>query len=325
MRRDGGTLKIGLISNTRSRRNKRRLPKPPGTLHNGVEVLHRPLEGVAGMAEVLDEFAGAEVGLIAINGGDGTISAALTALLERPRFEERPPVALLSGGMLNMSAADAGLGGAPEKALARLVARAAQPDLALACVEREVIRLNYSRDKPSVCGLFFGTAAIYRGIVLCTQRVHAIKLKSSAAAAATLAYMVARSFFKRGKIDPLLRGDDMTVRFDGAPAQKVTQFLALVTTLDRLMLKSRPYWGQESGRLRYMGIAYPPRRLGRSAYRVLYGSPDRRLPENFVSHNADQVAFDMTCPFALDGELYEPEPGTPVELSGAGRLRFVRC
>ena len=318
-------MKIGLISNTLSQRNKRGLPRPSGASSYGVEVLHRPLDGITGMAEVLDEFAAAEVGLIAVNGGDGTISAALTGLMERPRFEELPPLALLSGGMLNMSAADAGLRGPPEKALARLAARAAEPDLAGACIEREVIGVRYSRDKPPVYGLFFGTAAIYRGIVLCSERVHTVKLKSTTAAAATFAYMLGRYFFGRGTADPLLAGDDMTVRFDGAPGQEVTQFLALVTTLDRLMLKSRPYWGREAGRLRYMGITYPPRRLGRSAYRVLYGPPDRRLPENYVSHNADKVAFEMTCPFTLDGELFDPEPGTPVELSGAGRLRFVQC
>jgi hypothetical protein len=318
-------MKIGVISNTLSQRNKRGVLEPHGAARNGVEVLHRPLDGVFGMAEVLDEFAQTEVGLIAVNGGDGTISAVLTALMARPRFEEMPPLALLSGGMLNMSAADAGLKGAPGKALARLTARAAQPDLARSCVEREVIRLTYSSDKPPICGLFFGTAAIYRGVVLCTERVHAIKLKSSTAAAATLAYMLGRSFFKRGARDPFLGGDDMTVRLDGGPGRKVTQFLALVTTLDRLMLKSRPYWGREAGRLRYTGIAYPPKRLGRSAWRVLYGPPDRRLPENFVSHNADRVAFEMSCPFTLDGELFDPEPGTPVELSGAGPLRFVQC
>jgi hypothetical protein len=155
--------------------------------------------------------------------------------------------------------------------------------------------------------------------------VHTVKLKSTTAAAATLAYMLGRYFFGRGTADPLLRGDDMTVQFDGGPGEKVTQFLALVTTLDRLMLKSRPYWGREAGRLRYMGITYPPRRLGRSAYRVLYGPPDRRLPDEYVSHNADSVAFEMNCPFTLDGELFDPEPGTPVNLSGAGRLRFVQC
>ncbi len=318
-------MKIGLISNTHSQRNKRKLPKAPASLPRGVEVLHRPLDGIDGMAEVLDDFAAAQVGVIAVNGGDGTISAALTELMARPRFDVVPPLALLPGGMLNMSAADAGLVGTPDKALARLAARVAEPDLNSACIEREVIRLDYSRTKRPIYGLFFGTAAICRGIVLCRERVHAIKLKSTLAAAATLVYVLGRSLFRRGAKDPMLHGDDMTVQFDDGPGKKVCQVAALVTTLDRLMLKSRPFWGREGGRLRYTGIAYPPRKVGRSAYRVLYGGNDRHLSEGYESRNADRVAFEMDCPFTLDGELFDPEPGTPVELSGGGRLRFVRC
>ena len=318
-------MKIGLISNSLSQRNKSALPRRPESLSPRVELMHRPLEGVAGLAEVLDDFAAAEVGVIAVNGGDGTISAALTELMARPRFDVVPPLALLSGGMLNMSAADAGLVGSPDKALARLAARVAEPDLARACVEREVIRLSYSRIKRPIYGLFFGTSAICRGIMLCRERVHAIKLKSTLAAAATLAYVLGRNLVRRDAEDPMLQGDDMIVQFDDGPGKNVCQVLALVTTLDRLMLKSRPFWGREGGRLRYTGIAYPPRKVGRSAYRVLYGGRDRRLEEGYESRNADRVAFEMDCPFTLDGEFFDPEPGTPVELSGGGRLRFVRC
>ena len=318
-------MKIGLVSNAYSQRNKRALPKGPASLPPGVELLHRRLDGIDGLAEVLDDFAAAEVGVIAVNGGDGTISAALTELMARPRFEVLPPLALLPGGMLNMSAADAGLAGSPDKALARLAARVGEPDLDQACVERDVIRLDYSRTKRPVYGLFFGTAAICRGIVLCRERVHAVKLKSTLAAAVTLAYVLGRSLFRRDAGDPVLHGDDMTVQFNGGPGRKICQVAALVTTLDRLMLKSRPYWGREGGRLHYTGIAYPPRRVGRSAYRVLYGGCDRDLPDGYESHNADRVAFEMDCPFTLDGELFDPEPGTPVELSGGGRLRFLRC
>jgi hypothetical protein len=296
-------MKIGLISNSFSQRNKRALPKNPASLAPGVDLLHRSLDGVDGLAEVLDDFAAAEVGVIGVNGGDGTVSAALTEL----------------------SAADAGLVGSPDKALARLAARVAQPDLDRACIEREVIRLSYSRTKPPVYGLFFGTAAICRGIMLCRERVHAIKLKSTLAAAATLAYLLGRNLFRRDTEDPMLHGDDMTVQFDDGPGKSVCQIVALVTTLDHLMLKSRPFWGREGGRLRYTGIAYPPRKVGRSAYRVLYGGCDRRLEDGYESRNADRVAFEMDCPFTLDGEFFDPEPGTPVELSGGGRLRFVRC
>ncbi len=50
-------MKIGLISNALSQRNKRALPRTPESLPRGVELLHRPLDGIDGLAGVLDDFA----------------------------------------------------------------------------------------------------------------------------------------------------------------------------------------------------------------------------------------------------------------------------
>ena len=76
-------MKIGLISNRRSRRNQRKLSALETSAPQGVEILHRRLEGVDGLSQVLDEFASAETSVVAVNGGDGTVSAVLTDLFER--------------------------------------------------------------------------------------------------------------------------------------------------------------------------------------------------------------------------------------------------
>lgn len=316
-------MKIGVISNRRSQRNKRGLPDLAALGARRAEVLHRPLDGISGLPETLRDLAAAEAGLLVINGGDGTVSATITELMERSPFATPPALAVVGGGMTNMVAGDVGLRGSGTKALKRLVSRVGLSDLEVE--ERDVMRLRYGAAKEPLYGMFFGTAAIYRAIVLCRETFHRMKLESSAATGATLAYILACRMFRRGGSNGLLRGDEMTVHLNGAAGERRHQLLALVTTLDRLVLKSRPYWGRESGALRYTAITYPTPHLARSAYRILYGGPDRRLaPEDYVSHNADRVAFEMSCPFTLDGELFEPEPGTPVELSNAGRLRFVR-
>ncbi len=319
-------MKIGLISNLRSKRNRRAFPDVPAAGDRQVELIHRRLEGVNGLGEALAEFARAEVGVIAINGGDGTVSAVLTELLGRRPFSEQPALALLSGGTTNMCAADVGLKGGNGKAMRRLIERAARPDLDATCVEREVFRVAYRPDRTPVYGMFFGTAAICRAITLCREMIHPLKIESSAASAATLGYLLLRRAVRRGGDDSVMRGDTMTVDFDGEPGNPTDQLLALVTTLDRLVLGSRPFWGNGGGALRYTGIAYPPRRLLRFAHRILYGGADRRLPAgHYVSRNIDRISFAMSCPFTVDGELFQPVEGTPVELDQAGRVRFVRC
>lgn len=319
-------MKIGLISNLRSKRNRRAIPEVSAAGDGRVELIHRRLEGVDGLGEVLADFARAEVGVIAINGGDGTVSAVLTELLGRRPFSEQPALALLSGGTTNMCAADVGLKGGNGKAMRRLIERAARPDLDAVCVERDVFRVAYRPDRSPVYGMFFGTAAICRAITLCRELIHPMKLESSAASAATLAYVLLRRAVRRDEDDLVLRGDTMTVAFDGQPGQRNDQLLALVTTLDRLVLGSRPFWGNGGGALRYTGIAYPPQRLLRFAYRILYGGGDRQLPSgHYDSRNIDRISFAMTCPFTVDGELFQPVEDTPVELDRGGRVRFVRC
>ena len=319
-------MKIGLISNMRSRRNRRAFPEVPAAGVGQVEFIDRRLKGVEGLAEVLADFARAEVGVIAINGGDGTVSAVLTELLGRRCSSYQPALALLSGGTTNMCAADVGLKGGNGKALRRLMERAAQSNFDTALVEREVFRLAYRPDRAPIYGMFFGTAAICRAIMLCRELIHPMKLESTAAAAATLTYLLLRRALRGGKDDSVIRGDEMTVGFEGEAGQRTDQLLALVTTLDRLVLGSQPFWGNGGGALRYTGIAYPPRRLLRLAHRILYGGADRRLPTgHYVSRNIDRIKFAMTCPFTVDGELFQPVEGTPVELGRGGRVRFVQC
>lgn len=211
------------------------------------------------------------------------------------------------------------------RSMRRLVARTARNELDAVRVERDVIRLDYQPDRLPLYGMFFGTAAICRVIQLCHDRFHPMKMNASAAGAA-LAYAFLCHLFGRAGKYRLIQGDPMTVRFDGQAVENGDKLLALVTTLDRLVLNSKPFWGRGEGALRYMAIAYPSWRLIRSARHVLYGGADRPLPpEHYVSRNAERITFEMTCPFTLDGEIFEPVPGVPVELRSAGRLRFLRC
>ena len=198
--------------------------------------------------------------------------------------------------------------------------------LRLVCLYVDYIRFRVGAGRRPVCGMFFGTAAITRAIETCHELIHPLKIKSSAAAGATLGFLLLRRLIRRSGGDSVIHGDEMTVNFDDRPGQNVIQLLALVTTLDRLVMRSRPFWGAEAGALHYTGIAYPPRRLFRSAYQVLYGGQKRSLSApHYVSHNADRITFEMSCRFTLDGELFQPPPDTPVELSSAGRVRFLRC
>ena len=120
-------------------------------------------------------------------------------------------------------------------------------------------------------------------------------------------------------------GDPIAVDLDGNETLEQPFFLLMVTTLDRLILGIRPFWGWQRGALRFTGVTYPPERFVLSLPRLLYGGRERNLLENcYLSRSADVVTLNLDSPFTLDGELYEPTPGRPVEVSTAGLVRLIK-
>ena len=323
-------MKLGVLINPRSRRNKSGFADMRALLAAHPGVPHASVGEIEALPEALRAMAEAGVDLLAVSGGDGTVQAVLSALQNDRAFTAMPTLAILAGGTTNMIADDVGLPGRPEPALKRLIARLEDPALGASglgglAVERGVIRVEYRPDAAPLCGMFFGTAAICRAILFCRRTAEAVGLTAAAASAATLAGLLGRRLLGRGG-DDILRGDDMTVRFDGGPPQPGSRLLALATTLDRLILRSRPFWGTDAGALRYSEVAYPPSRLLRAVYPFLYGGAQRLLPSgDYRSRAAERIAFEMSCPFTLAGELYEPAPGVPVVLTDGGRMRFLRC
>ena len=61
--------------------------------------------------------------ILAINGGDGTISQTLTAFIKAYDGAPLPKIAILRGGTINVLAENLGIKGSPEQVLYRLIER----------------------------------------------------------------------------------------------------------------------------------------------------------------------------------------------------------
>ena len=112
--------KIGLISNPGSERNRRGCRRSsrssPVTGHHP-----RRDEACEELDEVLADFARRGVGLLLINGGDGTVQTVLTRSSRTTRSKPSPDLAILPRGMANTTAADVGLRGKAADALSRVI------------------------------------------------------------------------------------------------------------------------------------------------------------------------------------------------------------
>lgn len=317
---------VGMLSNTLSHLNKRQLPAINALLAEHEGFRHVVVEGVRGLDHAIKDLARDGADVLVVNGGDGTLCAALSCLCEQRPFAVLPPIAVLPSGMTNMTAFDVGPRGDPLDILKRLIALVESGDIEGKLVGRPVLRVTGAKDLPDQYGFFFGTAVIVRAIELCRDQAHAKGLEADFANAVTLARALFSWLISRGE-NAFIHGDAMTVAVDDGPATPATFLVALATTLDRLVLNSRPFWheGEETAPIRFTTIAYPPRHLLRHAWRILYGRGDRRLPDPpFHSQRARTISLRMRCPFTIDGEIFETDPDKPVTVSVGERARFFK-
>lgn len=321
------SARLALLSNPGSGRNG-----------DGGAAIHRLLDDyphatweTAGTPEeiagALHRLANQEPEVLIVNGGDGTVAAVLTALFNERPFERLPLLALLAGGTTNMTAADAGMKGGARRALCRLLAWARRPDPNVTVVQRPILRVRPGRGTAPLYGMFFGTGAIIKGIEFCHQKILRRGLRDGFGPGLCLL----RILFA------LLRGDRRYVA--PVPVQVTTRpalqrqddereyFILLASTLERLFLGLRPYWGRCDGGLYYSAIGADPRHPLRAIPPLFWGRPGRHAtPENgYWSSKLQELVLELDGTFTIDGELYPLQRVQgPLRVSHTMPLTFLR-
>ena len=318
------SCRLGVISNPRSERNKAGLAAMRDQLGGRPEIVHREIGPELTLDEALAEMADARIDVLVCNSGDGMVQAAMTSLLEKRLLGSPPPIAIWPRGMANMTAADCGLRSRDWRSVERLLEIMQAGRTGEFSTRRHVLRVDYRDDALVERGMFMGGLGIYDAIQICTGDVHTKGFKGEWSHAVTLAGLLLGSVFKG--LDALgIDGHDIRLRVDQGELLDEHLLLVLCTTLDRLVLRSRPFWSCEGGPVRFTRISHPPKALVRNAWRILYGGEPRRLPEtHYRSCGARQVELWLDEPFTIDGEFFEPHRTRPVRVSAYETLDFIR-
>ncbi len=250
---------------------------------------------------------------LAVVGGDGTVTAALSALARAWPQHALPRLALLPGGSVNTIPSWFSGSAPPDRVLARLL-RSGDDPCERVCEPLEV----RTPGAPARLGMIFGNGAACRWLDL----YHAQPRRGPTGAAAVLTRALVSVAFGGALARELFRPFEASVEIDGEPTRR-GEFTAMAAgALSVLGLGFRPFfhagtargafhWIMTDSRPWELGLDFPAARFGR-----------RRPGTRLRDHRARVVRVTATEPqaYTVDGDVSPPTAS--VELRAGPPLRI---
>ncbi|ALC13429.1 diacylglycerol/lipid kinase family protein [Sphingopyxis sp. 113P3] len=317
---------VALLSNPRSTGNRSLLPRVREYCAAHPDIFHYEVEAVDQIGEAIRTIAMVSPRVIAINGGDGTVQAALTELYSGGHFGgSPPPVAVLPNGKTNLIALDLGAEGDPIKALERVVELVGDGRLEDHVIERQLIALD-SGDARPVLGMFLGGAYLADVMLYCRHRIYPLGLPNGVShfLAAMLAFFSILFGIGGGRLPP--KPEPMTVSLIRQGEFKGKFSLLIVTTLEKLLLSIRT--SDKHGTNGHMKLLATESSVG-ALFRMLgatwRGTLGQRELAGVHFQQGDEIRIEgERSNVILDGEIFEATGGRPIILTSTQPVPFLR-
>ncbi|ABQ70248.1 diacylglycerol/lipid kinase family protein [Rhizorhabdus wittichii] len=317
---------VALLSNPRSTGNLSMLPRMRSFCASHSDIFHYEVESVEQIGEALRTIARVNPKVLVVNGGDGTVQAALTELYLGDHFDgSPPPVAVLPNGKTNLIALDLGAVGDPIAALERVmeIARGGIDDHV---VVRELIALSDGADgtRP-VLGMFLGGAGLADTILYCRNKIYPLGLPNgishfltAIAVLVTLILGIRTAF-----LPPAARPMKVSMMRHGQLQGRFS--LLIVTTLHKLLLGSSTGNSSTSGSLQMMVVEQRPMPLLRALFAGIFGRVGRGNMDGVHFERGDEIKIEgERSSVILDGEIFQADAGKPIILKTTPPVPFLR-
>ncbi len=305
---------IGIIANPHSKLNKRN----PGRQQvlgwilgeRGQLAVTNSLEH---LSQVAREFRDRNISILAINGGDGTISRTLTAFIKEYGSRPLPQIVLLRGGTINVLAQNLGIKGKPEEVLYRLLqVHSSGKPIKTEKLATLQIEGNY--------GFLFGNATTARFLA------EFYRNKTGPLGAVLLVLRLAfASMFNKPLYESVVASHEMVISADGKEPRTLKAVALMCSTIERGPLGFRLFPKARRGPHVFQSIAFVveaeklPVKLPLVVLRPGEG-------EAFGKISTCASTMQVTCAdskvYTIDGELYESASET-IEIKPGPVLEFL--
>lgn len=293
---------IGLITNPKSRKNRR----DPGIAMNLAYLLGERGDfatpsDLGALADTVRRFADADIDLLCVNGGDGTVHQAMTALLRVwPAGRPLPRVAVLPGGTMNIVANSIGVKGDAGRALGRVL-DAYHAGRVLPSTRRRLLRVDLPGEPP-VYGFLSGNGIIARFL----EVYYAEPDPSPAVVARLLARGVASTLvggrFARKLTQPYVG----RVALDGVDWPGTTWTAVAIGTVEQIGLGFTPFYRvrEEPDRMHVVGIGGTIVDLARELPSIYLGRGIHQPGNREGTCATLLLEADGDIPMMVDGDFY---------------------
>jgi hypothetical protein len=318
---------VALLSNPQSTGNRAILPRVRSWCATQPDIFHYEVEQADQISLAMASIALVRPRIIAINGGDGTVQAALTELYSGGHFPvgEEPPVAVLPNGKTNLIALDLGAEGDPLDALKQVVGKA-RGQFGDHVVQRELISLQSGDGNRPVLGMFLGGAGLAGIILHCRHKIYPLGLPnalSHALAALSAIFSVVFGVNGGRMFPPAVRPMTLSLRKAGNLTGRFS--LLIVTTLDKLLLNTETVGGERGGRMKMLAVDYDRGSVFRLIRTALFGKLGEHDVRGLHFEQGDELRIEgERSQVILDGELFEAVDGRPITLRSTRPVPFLQ-
>ncbi|HEV2817830.1 MAG TPA: acylglycerol kinase family protein [Allosphingosinicella sp.] len=321
---------IALLSNPHSTGNQSLLPEVRAFCERHRDIFHYEVEDVGQIAEALKSIARIRPKVLVINGGDGTVQAALTELYHGGHFgPSPPPVAVLPNGKTNLIAHDLGAVGDPIEALERVLA-VVRTDMVPHIVSRELIELTGGGGRAEharpVLGMFLGGAGLADTILYCRHKIYPLGLPNWAAHGLTLLMgLVSVIVGRRSRLLPA-KWAPIKVSITRRGEMQGKLAFVMVTTLERLLLNSTMRAaGQRAGAMQLLVIERNLFSILGALLAAVRGRLGIHRIRGVHFERGDEIRIEgSSSNVILDGEMFEANDDRPIVLRPTAPVPFLR-
>jgi diacylglycerol kinase family enzyme len=305
---------IGIISNPHSKLNRKNPQRHEYLTYIAGEEGHVAVtQTLDDLAKVALDFKEHGIKILAINGGDGTISQTLTAFINAYGPSPPPKIAILRGGTINVLAENLGIKGSPEQVLYRLIEKHSINKL------ENTKKISTIKVDGQHAFLFANGSAAYFLEQFYKNKTGPI------GSLILLAKLIFSKTIGHGLFDQTVKSAPTSVIIDGDEKPKHLSITTLLATIPRMPLgfKLFPKTTENPQLAQLVSYIGSPRKDILKAIFDFFVRPSQTtdVKISYCGKNFS-VKCDEPTPYTLDGELFYPESNI-VDVQIGTELEFI--